>query len=104
MKIFVDTQQILEISDIKKQVLLNELHDHEFEGDMHRRIRYIIVHKYDECFKALKKEWDEKLSLNGVKMVPTDPDEYAALVFSQPDYKNRTQREPSDAEFRIRNA
>ena len=52
-----------------------------------------INHKYERCFERLKKEWDKKLIDNGVKSMPTDPDEYAQLVFSQPNYKDRKARD-----------
>jgi hypothetical protein len=56
------------------------------------------MHKYEQCFKDLKAEWDSKLALNGVAMIPTDPDAYAELVFAQPNYRDRAARsllEPS---------
>jgi len=70
---------------------------------MKRRLEWILMSKYEQCFKRLKEEWDPKLAVNGVDMIPTNPDAYAKLVFSQPDYKNRSTREamiemPADSE------
>ena len=94
MKIMVDNELILELSDIKKQVLMDEIHDHIFDEDMKRRIQWVIMHKYEACFTRLKEQWDPILVATGVKMVPTDQDEYAAMIFAQPNYKSRLQREP----------
>ena len=62
-------------------------------GDMKRRLKYILMHKYEECFKRLKSEWEPKLIENGIKMIPTDPNELAELIFSQENYKDRSSRQ-----------
>lgn len=93
MKIYVDDQELFSLSEVQKQVIKNNVVSEVFEEDMKRRLQWVLMHKYEECFKELKAEWDQKLAANGVKMVPTDPDEYAVLVFSQPNYKNRSTRE-----------
>lgn len=51
------------------------------------------MHKYEQCFDRLKKEWEPKLKAAGVAMIPTDNDAFAQLVFSQSGYKNRKVRE-----------
>jgi len=64
---------------------------------MKRRLQWVLTHKYDQCFKKLKLEWDDKLKANGVTMIPTDPDAYAALVFAQPNYKDKATRDAEAA-------
>lgn len=93
MKISVNDLELFTLSETQKQVMQNNALSEIFEEDMKRRLRWILMHKYEECFKELKAEWDQKLAANGVKMIPTDPDEYAKLVFSQSNYKNRSARE-----------
>lgn len=93
MKISVDDKELFTLSEIQKRVIKNEILEEIFNEDMKRRLQYILMHKYEQCFKRLKEEWESKLRANGVKMMPTDPDEFAKLVFSQPNYKNRSQRE-----------
>ena len=93
MKISVYGVQLFELSEIKKQVMKNNIAGDIFESDLKRRIEWILMHKYEECFKELKAEWDSKLASNGVDMMPTNPDKYAALVFAQPNYKDRSARE-----------
>lgn len=97
MKISVNDQELFTLSDPQKQVIMNDIPEEKFEDDMKRRLNWILMHKYEECFKRLKTEWDTKLAKNGIKMIPTDADEYAQLVFSQPDYKNRSMREKQSA-------
>ena len=98
MKISVDDKELFTLTDIQKQVICNDIHQDIFDTDMQRRLQWVLMHKYERCFGRLKAEWDQRLIANGVKMVPTDPDEYAKLVFSQPDYKCRSQR---DAEAQV---
>lgn len=93
MKISVDGRDLFTLSETQKKVIRDEVQDEIFESDMKRRLQYILTHKYEQCFKRLKEEWEPKLRANGVKMIPTDPDEFAELVFAQPNYKNRSQRE-----------
>jgi hypothetical protein len=93
MKISVNDQELFTLSETQKQIIKNDIHADIFDEDMNRRLKYILMHKYERCFARLKSEWDQKLIANGVKSVPTDPDEYAQLVFSQPNYLDRKARE-----------
>jgi hypothetical protein len=93
MKISVNDQELFTLSEIQKQVIKNDIPADIFDADMNRRLQWILMHKYEECFKVLKAEWDTKLAANGIKMIPTDPDEYAQLVFIQPNYQDRSARE-----------
>jgi hypothetical protein len=88
MKISVDNVDLFELSEIQKKVIKNDVDSDLFEEDMKRRLEWVLKHKYERCFKRLKAEWDKKLAENGVESVPTDPDAYAQLVFSQPNYKD----------------
>lgn len=93
MKISVNDEHLFTLTDTQKQVIMNDIHKEIFDEDMKRRLNWVLTHKYEQCFKSLKEEWDVKLLANGVRMIPTDPDEYAQLVFSQPDYKCKAARD-----------
>jgi len=93
MKIKVDNVDLFELTETQKKVIKNEIHADIFDEDMKRRLNWVLMHKYQNCFKKLKSEWDDKLVQNGVRMIPTDPDEYAQLVFSQPNYKDKKNRD-----------
>jgi len=93
MKISVDDVELLTLSELQKKVIKNDIHADIFDQDMKRRLDYILKHKYAQCFKRLKAEWDVKLPTLGVESIPTDPDAYAELVFARPEYKDRKDRE-----------
>ncbi len=99
MKISVDDQELFRLSETQKQVIKNDISEEMFDEDMKRRLQYILMHKYERCFERLKKQWEPKLKAKGVAMLPTDDEAFAQLVFSQPEYKTRSQRgsEPDDS-------
>ena len=92
MKISVNDQEVYTLSEIQKKVIQNDIHADEFESDMRRRINWVLTHKYERCLERLKNEWMSKLK-DRMSAVPTDDSAFAELVFDQPDYKSRKQRE-----------
>ena len=95
MKISVDDKELLNFSETRKKVIMNDIASENFDDDMCRRLKHVLEHKYEQCFKRLKEEWldNGRLAKNGVQSIPTNPDALAELIFSQPDYKNRSDRE-----------
>lgn len=92
MKVSINDVELFTLSEIQKQVIANDIDSALLHDDLARRIHYVLTHKYEQCFKRLKEEWDTKLAAKGVEMIPTNPDSYAQLVFSQPDYKSKSVR------------
>ncbi len=93
MKISVNDEHLFTISEVQKAVIANDIQEEILEEDLKRRVAYVITHKYEQCFERLKKEWEPKLAALGVESIPTNKDAFAQLVFSQPSYKNRSQRD-----------
>ena len=93
MKISVNDQELFTLTDTQKRVIMNDIPSEVFDEDMKRRLQYILMHKYEECFKRLKAEWEPKLVANGVESIPTNSDALAELIFNQPNYKDRAARE-----------
>lgn len=93
MKISVNGVDLFELTDIQELIIQNSMPNELFDEDMKRRLQWVLMHKCEECCLELRAEWDSKLKSNGIKMIPIDDYEYAKLVFSQPNYKNRSQRD-----------
>lgn len=93
MKISVDDNELYRLSETQKKVIQNDILSEIFAEDMKRRLHWILTHKYEECFKRLKHEWEPKLKERGIEMFPSDPEKFAELVFSQDDYKNCSQKQ-----------
>lgn len=93
MKIKVDDKDIIEISEIQKKIICNDIDEEIFEDDMKRRIKHSLMHKYERCLERLKNQWIPKLKERGVSSIPLDDEELAQLIFSQEDYKGRKDRE-----------
>lgn len=93
MDFLINGKIVHALSETQEKVICNDIPDDVFEADMARRVQYIINERYMASYKALKAEWEQKLKANGVTSIPLDEEEFARLVFSQPNYKSRTQRD-----------
>lgn len=93
MKISVNDQELFSLNETKKKVIKHNVHEDMFDEDMKRRLEWVLMHKYEQCFDKLKKEWEPKLAASGVRSIPTDKDEFAELVFAHPEYRDRKRRE-----------
>jgi hypothetical protein len=92
MKIKVDNVEILELNETQKKVIKNDILEDAFEADMKMRLKYILINKYERCLERLKSEWIPRLK-DRIQSIPTNDEALAELIFSQPDYKNRSQRD-----------
>lgn len=97
MKVSVNDKELFTLSETQKKVICNEINEDIFELDMARRLEWVLMHKYENCFNSLKKEWDSKLSGEGIESAPTNPDAYAELIFSLPSYQSKKQKAEKEA-------
>ena len=92
MQITVDGIDLFAISTTQQQVIQNYLSSDIFDADIKRRLQWVLMHLHDQAFIGLKNQWDPILATRYIQ-VPTDPDAYAQLVFSQKDYLDRKGRD-----------
>lgn len=92
MKIEVDGKELFTLTELQKLVLQYDIAIDEFDYEIKRRIIYYPIHKCEQCFKRMKLEWIPKLAARGFEDIPSDDEEFAKLVFEQPDYKDKTAR------------
>lgn len=93
MKVKINEELLFELTEIQKSVLKDNISADILEEDLKRRIFYIINHKYEQCFKNLKLEWEPKLAAKGISTIPTDKDAFTQLVLAQPEYKDKKKRD-----------
>lgn len=93
MKIKFGDEEIVSLSDTQIKVLENDIPCEQCACDLKRRLKWVVEHKYQKCVDRLKEEWVPKLKAKGLKSIPLDDEEFAELVFSQPDYHNRSKRD-----------
>lgn len=91
MKIKIDDNIVYELSETMKNVIKNDIECEIFEEDMKRRVHWVLSHKYEQCMKRLRQEWEQKLK-ERYDSIPTSDDALAELIFSQVDYKNKSKR------------
>jgi hypothetical protein len=93
MNILVDDKELLKLTEIQKKVIKDYVHAEKFKEDINRRILWVFSELYEESFKRLKKRWDPILVSEGIDCIPKDRDEYAKLVLSRRNYKDRSARD-----------
>lgn len=91
MKVQVDGKDLFELSENQKKVIQNDIPTEIFEEDMKRRLHWVLNHKFERCLERLKKEWEPKLA-SRMDSLPTNAEALCELIFSQPDYKSRSER------------
>lgn len=64
---------------------------------LENRIAWILNHKYEKALKRLIFEWTPRLEERGIIDLPIDDILIADLIFSQPDYKDRSTRDEEEA-------
>ena len=92
MKISVGGQVIFELSETHKKLMLDSVTEENFGEDLIRRLRWGWVQKIEPCFKRVTEKWLPILKQR-YESLPSDDDKLLELIFSQPDYKTRTQRD-----------
>jgi len=92
MEIKIDDKVIFTFTEQQKKIIQNDISEDIFNEDMERRIKYILMHKYESCLNRLKSEWMSKLKENGEKSIPLEDEEFCELVFSQSNYQSKKKR------------
>ena len=91
MKVSVNGVDLFEVSETQKKVICDHVASEIFDEDMKRRLQWVIGHLYEQSFLELRKRWEPVISTR-VANVPSNWDDYANLVFAQPEYKDRSAR------------
>lgn len=96
MKVSVNDKELFTLTDLQKQVILNDLHcetEEELIADLSRRLHWVLIlEKHDKCLGRLITDWQPKLAAEGIAIPPVIEDA-VKLILSHPEYKNRVQRE-----------
>ncbi len=92
MKVQCEGKDIFTLSEIQIKVIRNDIKDEDFQDEMERRLADALISKYEACLQRLIKDWEPKIKARFAS-IPSDKDALAEVIFSQPDYKTRTQRE-----------
>jgi len=88
----VNDEVLFELTDLQKKVIMNDIPTEIFEDDIKRRLKDAIMHRYKKSLARLKRDWEPILSERVAEM-PLDPEAFVALIKSQPDYKDKYNRE-----------
>lgn len=86
MKFYVDSICVLELSPVQEQILLSSIPADVFVPTMQQRVVWVINQVIDGSFNSLFNKWLPILQ-GRYDSLPSNPDKFAELIFSQPDYK-----------------
>jgi hypothetical protein len=95
MKVYLDEKEILEITQTDLDLLGHDLLD--VQGEIERRIQWVISHKCEQVFNRMKAEYTPKF-LDADTLPPKTREAFVAAVKVRADYKDRVAR---DAEAKI---
>lgn len=97
MKISVNDVELFTLSEYELNLLKNDINSDVLEGDIKRRLEWVLKHKCGQCLKRLEAEWRPKLISKGAESLPTDHAALVALVLADKDYKDRKARDEAEA-------
>jgi hypothetical protein len=90
MKVYLDEKEILEITQTDLDLLGHDLLD--VQGEIERRIQWVISHKCEQIYNRMKAEWTQRF-LDADTLPPKTREAFVAVVKAQPTYKDRAARE-----------
>lgn len=93
MKFSVNDKVVFELSETQVKVIQDNVFSEKFEKTMGERVKWVIERKFLDSLKHLKEEWIPKLKQAGVEAIPLDDEKFAELVFSQKEYKARSEKD-----------
>ena len=88
-----NNKEIALLNDMQKKVISYYIPASQFEEDMHRRAHWILNHKYEQCLKRFRQEWEAKLKAEGADSIPVDDNAFVQSIMARGDYKDREMRE-----------
>jgi hypothetical protein len=101
LSVAVDGKEVFKVTPLQKKILVH-LGKKDPDEHCHSQMAWILAHKYERCMERLRREWEPKLLSMDISYFPLDDDDFAKLIFSQPNYKNRSQREKEEEVHRMR--
>lgn len=98
MEIKIDDKIVLTLSDTQVKILMHDISSDIFEEDIARRLKFIIMEKYQACVKRIRQEWEPKLKELGKKTIPLDEEKFCEIVFECKGYADKKTRELNKGE------
>ncbi len=93
MRITLDDEEILTLSEIQKKVIQNDIPSELFEHDMKRRLKYMIDHPCEHHIERNSDSWREELKKKNVSLYPSDKWTFANVLYQSRNYEPHDQKE-----------
>ena len=92
MEIKIDDKVILKFNETQIKILEHDISEDILYDDFERRLKYILITKYTEIVKRLRKEWEQKFKDQGMESIPLNDEKFCELVFASEGYQNKKTR------------
>jgi len=89
MEIKLDDKIVLTLSETQVKILMHDISSDIFEEDIARRLKFIIMEKYQGCVKRIRQEWEPKLKELGKRTIPLDEEKFCEIVFECKGYADK---------------
>jgi len=92
MEIKIDKKIILKFNETQMKIFQHDISEDVLYEDIERRINYILMTKYTEILKRLRKEWEQKFKDQGMEFIPLNDEKFCELVFASEGYEDKKTR------------
>ena len=83
------------LTDLQQKILSNDLYNDTDNAGLDDWIQKAVDGKINNCWKRMRQEWTTKLMEDDsfTDSIPSNQEDFAALVTARSDYKNRKARD-----------
>jgi len=83
------------LTDLQQKILSNDLYNDTDNAGLDLWIQNAVDGKINNCWKRMQREWTVKLMEDSsfTDPIPSNQEDFVALVTARSDYKNRKQRD-----------
>ncbi len=90
MQITVDGVDLFEVNATEMEMLAYFLSAKTLDSDCKRRLKWVLTHKIEQCYKRFREEWMPILQADpAVTEVPIDDEAFFKMVKVRSDYNDR---------------
>ena len=88
------------ITDLQQTILSNDLYNDTDNAGLDEWIQNAVDGKVNNCWKRMHEQWSKKLMNDDsfTDPIPSNQEDFVALVIARPDYQNRKARDDAAEE------
>lgn len=92
MRLFLDSEEVLEITDLDKKILESDVNTALLNDFIKHLTTYFVTNKINACKQTLLTDYAQDLK-DTHQSLPTNDNAICELIFALPSYKDRAQKD-----------